>query len=186
MVLSFPQQITQNFFQSAPEVAGILQARGSSEPNEEDRPVRVPSPAQLLREGHHARDDHLTRTFHAGDELQVRGPAEAAGQLHGLALAIRQQHEAIAPGLASGQTSIAVFSEYAFFLTSLNSVMHTIDHMLAVRERSLFTNRSAIREMMFEVVRASTDELERRADFQAIIHDMLLGAIPDPPADQAG
>jgi hypothetical protein len=122
MVVSFPQQITQKLvFQSAAkvpaEVAGILQAWGSSEPDEEDRPVRVPSPAQLLREGHHARDDHLTRTLQAGAELQVRGPAEAvaAGQLHGLALTVRQQHEAIAPGLAFGQTSIAVFSEYAFF-----------------------------------------------------------------------
>jgi hypothetical protein len=56
--------------------------------------------------------------------------------------------------------------------------MQTIDHMLAVRERSLFTNPSASREMMFEVIRASTDELERRADFQAIIHDILIGAIP--------
>jgi hypothetical protein len=100
------------------EVALIPQAWGSREPGEEDRPARVPSPAQLLRESHHARDDHLTRMpFQAGAELRVGGAAEAAaGRLHGFALTVRQHHKVIAPGLAFGRASIAVFSVCAFFL----------------------------------------------------------------------
>jgi hypothetical protein len=83
-----------------------------------------------------------------------------------------------------------VFSEYSNSFIALNAAIHNIDQMLQPRGRTGFTNRDAVREIVYEVIRASSGKFTRRHESEQIIRDILEGGIPrcesaerDPPSD---
>jgi hypothetical protein len=180
MVVSFPKQLTNKLVgQRKPkvpvEVANILLTWGKDEETMGPRPR---GPAALLREGQRARDQRLTEVYHAGDQLRTGGPGAASTAQLTAVTGVAMQQQATGQNLMQEQTMIPVFSEYTNFFVSLNAAMYTIDQMLEVRGRTAFTNRDAVREIIYEVIRASSVELGRREDFVDIIHVILEGAIP--------